>query len=224
MNSLRGFVNKYITYFVYPPPSEPGSPKGHVLVINGHPNSEDSYSAELTRATVKGLLRSGHEVRVVNVGDGSFNPIMSADEHKHIYELKYQRPNDLEPYINLIRWADRLVWVYPTWWHMMPGTMKSFIDRAFAAHVAYEPPLQVGGSLKQLLDIKKVGVVTTWGGPLWQSIAPFDLGRRLLGEVIPTATNRQVPQVLFMKLANVYESERRRVNFLKKVEEVMATF
>ncbi len=149
---------------------------------------------------------------------------MSSDEHKHRYQANYRRSQDLEPYVSLVRWADRLVWVYPTWWHMMPGTMKSFIDRAFAAHVAYEPPGQAGGKLKQLLDIKKVGVVTTWGGPMMQTLAPFDLGRRLIGDIIPAATYKAIPPVLYLKLSNVYESEKRRANFLKKVEELMATF
>jgi NAD(P)H dehydrogenase (quinone) len=31
----------------------------------------------------------------------------------------------------LIKWADHLVFVYPTWWGTMPALLKGFIDKVF---------------------------------------------------------------------------------------------
>ena len=37
---------------------------------------------------------------------------------------------------SLVRWADALVFVYPTWWMGLPAILKGWLERVFVPGVA----------------------------------------------------------------------------------------
>ncbi|QQE78849.1 NAD(P)H-dependent oxidoreductase [Alicyclobacillus sp. SO9] len=73
---------------------------------------------------------------------------------------------DLETanYLDLIVWADHLIFIYPVWWYGAPAVLKGFFDRVLAAGFAYEykglPP-------KGLLRGKSAWVMYTIDSPWW---------------------------------------------------------
>lgn len=103
-----------------------------ILLINGHPNPE-SFSAALAEAYQKGATSAGHEVRMLNLGELDFDPILNYGYHK---------PTALEPDLlkaqELILWADHLVWVYPVWWGSLPALLKGFLDRVLLPGYAFK--------------------------------------------------------------------------------------
>ena len=130
----------------------------HVLVINGHPR-KNSLSAALTNAYADGARKAGVELNVVFVADLNFN--------LHITHPT-PRLQELEPDIvhaqELIRWADHIVFIYPTWWGTMPALLKGFIDRVFISGFAFEE-IEGGTGYAPLLTGRTAQVITTMDTP-----------------------------------------------------------
>ena len=102
------------------------------LVILGHPNTE-SFCGALFRAYIDGVKTSGSEVREIRVGELKFDPVL----WKGYNEIQELEP-DLVKSQELIKWANHIVFVYPTWWGAMPSIMKGFIDRTFLPGFAFK--------------------------------------------------------------------------------------
>jgi NAD(P)H dehydrogenase (quinone) len=103
-----------------------------ILVINGHP-SKESFCFALSQAYQQGAQSAGAEVREINVGDLRFSPNLS-----HGYRKIAELEEDLIRAQDSIRWAEHLVFVYPTWWGSMPALLKGFIDRTFLPGFAFK--------------------------------------------------------------------------------------
>ncbi|HKY90842.1 MAG TPA: NAD(P)H-dependent oxidoreductase [Nevskiaceae bacterium] len=98
-------------------------PTRSVLVIDAHPRA-GSLTAALADRYMVGALRSGAKVRALRLRELAF-------ERDVLAERPQAQPlePDLDHALALIRWADHLVFVFPTWWGTMPGLLKSFLDR-----------------------------------------------------------------------------------------------
>ncbi len=131
-----------------------------ILVISGHPNP-DSFCSALSRAYAEGAIGSRAEVRLIDLSATSFDP--------HL-KYGYRRRTELEPALveaqEAIRWADHLVFVYPTWWGAMPAILKGFIDRVFLPGFAFKyrdnSPLW-----DKLLLGKTARLIVTMDTPSW---------------------------------------------------------
>jgi putative NADPH-quinone reductase len=103
-----------------------------VLVILGHP-AVDSLCGSLARSYATAAETAGHEVRRINLCELNFDPLL-----RH----GYAEPQELEPDLvdaqQQIKWAEHVVFVYPTWWGSMPALMKGFIDRTFLPGFAFK--------------------------------------------------------------------------------------
>ncbi|WP_391573177.1 NAD(P)H-dependent oxidoreductase [Cohnella sp.] len=131
-----------------------------ILVISGHPNP-DSFCSALSRAYAEGAIGSRAEVRLIDLSATSFDP--------HL-KYGYRRRTELEPALveaqEAIRWADHLVFAYPTWWGAMPAILKGFIDRVFLPGFAFKyrdnSPLW-----DKLLLGKTARLIVTMDTPSW---------------------------------------------------------
>jgi putative NADPH-quinone reductase len=102
-----------------------------ITIIIGHPD-KNTYCGELARRYEKGALSSGHEVRMIAVGDLQFDPILH-----HGYKVIQPLEPDLIKVQEDIKWADHLVIVYPNWWGTMPALMKGMLDRMLLPGFAF---------------------------------------------------------------------------------------
>lgn len=134
--------------------------KTNILVINGHPDPE-SFCAALSEAYIQGAADSGAEVRYLDLGKLKFDPIL-----KYGYRQRTELETDLIEAQELIRWANHLVFVYPTWWGAMPALLKGFIDRVFLPGFAFkyrkDSPLW-----DKLLTGKSAHLIVTMDTPSW---------------------------------------------------------
>lgn len=103
-----------------------------ILVINGHPNSE-SLNGALALKYAEGARQSGHEVKVIHLGDLSFDPIL----HKGYLKIQALEPDLVQAQKDIL-WAEHMVFVFPMWWGTVPALLKGFLDRVLLPGFAFK--------------------------------------------------------------------------------------
>lgn len=104
----------------------------NIAVILGHPDS-GSFSSSLARAYAEGARDRGAVVREIDLAQLTFDPVL-----RHGYSAPQALEPDLLEAQEAIRWADVLVFAYPTWWGVTPALLKGFIDRVFLPGFAFK--------------------------------------------------------------------------------------
>ena len=94
-----------------------------VLIILGHPQKK-SYCGSLANAYKEGALSTKAEVKEIILSELNYDPYLHAG-YKEDQELE----PDLQKAQEFIKWAEHIVFVYPTWWGTFPAILKGFIDR-----------------------------------------------------------------------------------------------
>jgi len=148
-----------------------------VLVVYCHPVPE-SFSAAIRDAAVETLKERGAEIRLVDLYAERFDPVMPTDERR---EYNEHAPTDpaLVPHIENLRWCDSILFIYPTWWYGMPAMLKGWLDRVWALDVVFK--LDRRGLVQPMLrHVKRIGVITTCGAPLWWSVLIGQPGRKTI--------------------------------------------
>jgi 1,4-dihydroxy-2-naphthoate polyprenyltransferase len=129
-----------------------------VLVVMGHPR-KDSFCEALADAYADGATRAGTRVRRLAVADMRFDlNVVSVSP----------RDQPVEPCVaaamDSVRWADHLVFVFPTWWGAMPALLKGFLDRVLMPGFAFEDR-EDGEGWHKLLKGKSAHLLTTMDTP-----------------------------------------------------------
>ncbi|MCR2806402.1 NAD(P)H-dependent oxidoreductase [Paenibacillus soyae] len=134
--------------------------KTKIVIINGHPDPH-SYCAALAGAYREGALSRGAEVKTIDLSEIGFNPNL-----KYGFRQRTELEADLLEAQRLIKWADHLVFVYPTWWGSMPAVLKGFIDRVFLPGFAFK--YRENSSLwDKLLSDRTAHLIVTMDTPSW---------------------------------------------------------
>ena len=150
-----------------------------VLVVLAHPVRE-SFAHGVCAAAAKGFARAGHEVRVLDLYAMGFDPVLSRDDR-----LGYHTPGENEApvaeHLDHLRWAEALVFVYPTWWYSLPAMLKGWIDRVWVPHATFDLPKGLAPIKGRLHNVKVVGAFATYGSPWWWvRFVIGDPGRRIV--------------------------------------------
>lgn len=148
-----------------------------VLVVYCHPVPE-SFSAAIRDVAVETLKGRGAEIRLVDLHAEKFDPVMPPDERRSYNE---HAPTDpaLAPHIENLRWCDSILFIYPTWWYGLPAMLKGWLDRVWALDVAFT--FDQRRLVKPMLrHVKRVGVITTCGAPVWWSVLIGQPGRKTI--------------------------------------------
>ncbi len=132
----------------------------NILIVLAHPN-KNSYSAAVSNSIKDGFVDKGHNVKVKDLYQENFNPVMTYDDLGGIFSGKI--PSDIKKEQEDVLWADRLVFVYPIWWLDKPAILKGWIDKVLVYGFAYT--IDQTGSIKGLLKHDKALVVQLAGSP-----------------------------------------------------------
>jgi putative NADPH-quinone reductase len=191
-------------------------------VVFAHP-VESSYGAALHEAVVRALGRAGHAVDDLDLYGERFDPVLTRDER-----LAYHDPAlnlaPVAPYVERLRRARGIVWVFPVWTFGVPAIMKGFLDRVFLPGVAFH--LEDGGRVAPGLgNVVKMAVVTTYGRTWWRA-------RVLVGDPVRKQMTRAVrwychrsAQCRYLALYDMNTATAaRRTAFLERVAREMAAF
>lgn len=136
-----------------------------LLVIHAHPVPE-SFNSALCRTVVDTARDAGHEVRLLDLYAEGFDPVMSAGERRTYHDDGPPEPV-IAAHIAHLRWAEGLVFVYPTWWYSQPAMLKGWMDRVWRPGVTFTVPTREQPMRPALTNVRLIGVVTTLGSPRW---------------------------------------------------------
>ena len=134
-----------------------------IVIVNGHPDGESFVSA-LFNKYVENINKKQHEVKVLNLSEMKFDPVLRFGLRKRMEPDK-----EIELSQELIKWADHFVFFYPIWFGAVPSLLKGWFERVFTPGIAYNMD---GFRIKKLLKGKTSHLVTTSGSPVfWQIIS-----------------------------------------------------
>jgi len=128
----------------------PSTSRKKVLIVHAHPE-RSSLTHHLVDIAIEVLTAQGHEVSQSDlyamgwkaVFDGQdFPKRANQDRLAFIEESAFAFSNgcqtaDVEEEQGKILAADAVILVFPLWWFSMPAIMKGWVDRVFAAGLAY---------------------------------------------------------------------------------------
>lgn len=165
-----------------------------VFLVQAHPVA-CSFSSAIANTVESSLLsstaNSGVEVRRRNLykmPDGKcFQPILDENERLNYFEENRQPQIQVGGYdthvpeiVDSLRWCDGLVLIYPTWWFNMPAMLKGFFDRCFVPGVGFRYDKATQKRTTGLQNIRRVGVITTYGFDEPTVSKAGDAGRKMI--------------------------------------------
>lgn len=147
------------------------------LVVYCHPVPE-SFSAALRDRCLEVLQAAGHEVRLIDLYAEGFDPVMRCEERR-IYNAMQECDHPLPEHAAHLKWAQGLLFVYPTWWYGLPAMLKGWLDRMWTPGLTFDMP--EGGPIRPMMThVTRLGVVTTCGASMVWSHLVGHPGRKTI--------------------------------------------
>jgi putative NADPH-quinone reductase len=95
-----------------------------IFILNGHPGP-NSITRQAVDRYAAAALEAGHEVRLSQLNDLSFDP----DRGKAGYANAKPLEPVLEQSLENLEWCSHFVLAFPLWWGGFPAKLKGWIDR-----------------------------------------------------------------------------------------------
>ncbi len=121
-----------------------------------------SFLAVLCQQVMAQLTQAGDTVDLIDLHADGFNPVMSAAD---LTNWRRGRPVDdqVADYQQRLLAADRIIFMFPIWWEVMPAMTKGFLDRVYAKGQLY----QADSMRTKLTKHPRIDVITTMSTPGW---------------------------------------------------------
>ena len=140
------------------------------LVVYAHP-SPDSLTHALYEAARTALAAAGHEVVGLDLYAEELVPAMSEAERRAYHSDQPILDPMVARHAALVRWADALIFVYPTWWMGLPAILKGWLERVFVPGVAFHLDPGTHRVISDLGSVRRVVGITTYGSS-WRGRPP----------------------------------------------------
>ena len=188
------------------------------VVIYCHPDPE-SFTSAVKQTVCAKLQSAGAETRVLDLYGLEFQPVLTQEAWK-AYEDEASNCEGVEVHVETIRWADTLIFVYPTWWYGLPAVLKGWLDRVLVPGVAFHMP--DGGAIRPgLHNITRLGVFTTGGASRWLTTLIGAPGRRTLLRGVRLLCSPKVRTSFAMHYDMDASTQATRERHLRKVSRAM---
>ncbi len=149
-----------------------------VVVVVAHPDP-NSFSHAITSAARTALDDSGHDVILVDLYAEEFRTEMSCDERRAYHSDRPILDPIVERHTRIIKQAEGLVFIYPTWWSTMPAILKGWLERVMVPGVGFvfDDRHHVR---RGLTNVRRIIGISTYAAPWPYVKAMHDNGRRTL--------------------------------------------
>ncbi|APX71538.1 NAD(P)H-dependent oxidoreductase [Companilactobacillus allii] len=118
-----------------------------------------SFLAALLKSTMQQLKSENNEIDLIDLHADHFNPVMSATDLSNWRRGK-AISEQVANYQDRLLDADRIIFMFPIWWEVMPAMTKGFLDKVYAKNILYQ-----ADSMKTELKNPKIEVITTMSTP-----------------------------------------------------------
>lgn len=128
------------------------------LIVYAHPG-HDGHNGYLLKVLQDRLKAKNLDFEVLDLYQLKWDPVLKNNE---LYTAgRKDVAEETKAIQQKIKTADRLIFIYPTWWQNMPAILKGFFDRVFIKNFAY---VYKSGIPIGLLRNKRAAVFTTTSG------------------------------------------------------------
>jgi NAD(P)H dehydrogenase (quinone) len=191
------------------------------LIVVAHPNPVSFNKNGILKTVVEELTAKNHEVRVRDLYEMNFNPILSGSDFADFQQGKM--PADIKTEQDHISWATNIVLIYPVWWIGRPAMMQGYFDRVFAFNFAFT--VDQNGA-RGLLKLEKGLVINTAGTPEfvydgWPDSKGL-IARPIAEGVLGYCGVANVKQKTFFGIAGSTDEQREEI--LNDIKTELATF
>jgi NAD(P)H dehydrogenase (quinone) len=193
----------------------------NVLVVHAHP-APTSFNRALFETAVRALERAGHAVDALNLYDEDFDARLSAEERRAYHGDTPIVSETIARHAALVRRAEALVFVYPTWWNGLPAILKGWLERTLVPGVGFTFDPVTHEVRRGLTNVRRIVGITTYGSSNAYVRLTTDGGRRTLNRTLrlvchPLTRTRWLA-LYRLDTASVDE----RLAFLDRVERTLA--
>ncbi|WP_306119756.1 MULTISPECIES: NAD(P)H-dependent oxidoreductase [unclassified Roseitalea] len=192
-----------------------------VLVVYCHPVPE-SFCAAVRDTVLAALGEAGHETRLIDLYAIGFDPVMGCEERRLYNETG--NPHPMPEQAEQLKWAEAMVFVYPTWWYGLPAMLKGWLDRVWTPEITFAIAPDSGRIRPLMTHIRKLGVITTCGAPRWWSYMVGHPGKRTLTRGMRALFARRCRTVFLAHYLMDVSTPESRAAFLGRVRHAMLAF
>ena len=190
-----------------------------VVVVVAHPDQSSFTHAIATTATAA-LTRTGHQVTVLDLYAEEFRAAMSLDERFAYHSERPILDPMAERHAGIVKQAEALVFVYPTWWSTVPAILKGWLERVLVPGVGFvfDEHQHVR---RGLTHVRRIVGISTYGSRWIYVRALHDNGRRTLLRALRlnTAIFTRRSWLALYKMDT--RNAEQRAAFLKRVDRRM---
>jgi len=191
------------------------------LVVVAHPCA-DSFCHAAAAAAERGLAAAGHDVDRLDLYEVGFRAAMSVDERRAYESDQPILDPQVAEHVTLLRAAETLVFVYPTWWSGLPAILKGWLERTMVPGVGFTFDERTGRVRPGLRHVRHIVGVSTWGSPRPFALLINDNGRRVLSRALRMSCGwRARPRWMALYRMDTATDEERTA-FLRRVEDRLA--
>ena len=149
-----------------------------VVVVVAHPDP-NSFNHAIASTATASLSKAGHQVTVIDLYGEGFRADMSKGEWLAYHSERPILDPMAERHADIVKQAEALIFVYPTWWSTMPAVLKGWLERVMVPGVGFvfDEKQRVRRGLKQ---VRRIVGISTYGSPRAYVKAMHDNGRRTL--------------------------------------------
>jgi len=193
----------------------------NALVVYCHP-VEGSFCSAMRDAAISGLRAAGHTVDVIDLAAEQFNPVMSTSEWNTYQQGNGDIPIGLERDVALVKSAEIIVFVYPTWWGGLPAQLKGWLERVMLPGTAFV--FNENNKVRPgLRNIRRIHIASTFGSPWLYVRFVNDNGRRILARAFRMNTSLRTKVSASSLYAMDTATDASRKSFLLSLEKKMRT-
>jgi putative NADPH-quinone reductase len=190
-----------------------------VVVVVAHPDPSSFNHAIASTATTS-LSKAGHQVTVLDLYDEAFRAQMSKSEWLAYHSERPLLDPMTERHAEIVKQAEALIFVYPTWWSTMPAILKGWLERVMVPGVGFvfDEKQRVR---RGLTHVRRIVGISTYGSRRLYVKAIHDNGRRTLMRALRlnTAILTRRSWLSMYQLDTCTATQR--ASFLRRVERTM---